>query len=100
MIIPTNLVCVFFGPTIPTSSFNFHFFFILVTVPFLLHSQQCFGNYTTSHGLSIRLSISLSIVKTIDQIQSSLSPAMHPVPVYDVLFYVYVRECMCMLCVI
>ena len=66
MIIPTNLVCVLFGPTIPTPSFNFQFFFILVTVPFLLHSGQLmihimFGNYTTSHGLPIRLSTSLSM---------------------------------------
>ena len=30
MIIPTNLVCVLFGPAIPTSSFNFQFFFVLV----------------------------------------------------------------------
>ena len=28
--IPINLVCAFFGSTIPTSSFNFQFFFILV----------------------------------------------------------------------
>ena len=27
VIIPTNLVCVLFGPAIPTSSFNFQFFF-------------------------------------------------------------------------
>ena len=31
VIIPTNLVCVLFGPAIPTSSFNFiQLFFILV----------------------------------------------------------------------
>ena len=34
-VIPTNLVCVFFGTAIPTSSFNFiQLLFILVTVLF------------------------------------------------------------------
>ena len=61
-----------------------------------------FCNYTTLHGLSIRLSTSLSMVKT-TMIRFSLgvfplSPAMHLVPVYDVLLYVC--ECMCMLCLI
>ncbi len=38
---PQNLVCVLFGPAIPTSSFNFiQLFFILVSVPFLLPSGQ------------------------------------------------------------
>ena len=33
VIIPTNLVCVFFGPAIPTLSFNFiQLFFILVVI--------------------------------------------------------------------
>ena len=40
LIIPTNLVRVLFGPAIPTSSFNFQFFFILVSVPFLLLTGQ------------------------------------------------------------
>ena len=32
-VIPTNLVCVFFGPPIPTSFFNFiQLFFILVAI--------------------------------------------------------------------
>jgi hypothetical protein len=39
VIIPTILVCVLFGPAIPTLSFNF-FYTSLVTVPFLLPSGQ------------------------------------------------------------
>jgi hypothetical protein len=35
VIIPSNIVCVLFGPVIPTSSFD-----IVVAVPFLLPSGQ------------------------------------------------------------
>jgi hypothetical protein len=37
VIIPTNLVCVLFGPAIPTSYFNFiQLVFIIVTLPFFI----------------------------------------------------------------
>ena len=36
VIIRINLVHVLFGPAIPTSSYNFQFFFILVTVLFFI----------------------------------------------------------------
>ena len=61
VIIPTNLVCVLFGATIPTSSFNFiQLFFILVTIPFFIalwakpaiHVFQ--RQYTIWHGLPIQ----------------------------------------------
>ena len=93
LIIPTNLVRVLFSPAIPTSSFNFQFFFILVTVPFFtahwatndLHVVSAII-YTISHGLPIQLLTSLSMVKT-TVIRLNLNVFflfLHLVLVYDV----------------
>ena len=95
-----SCLCIF-GPTIPTSSFNFQFFFILVTVPFLLHSGQLmihimFWQLYHLAWFAHWLSTSLSMVKTtmigfsLDVTVLSLSPAMHLVSVYNVCMWVHV----------
>jgi hypothetical protein len=75
---PQILFGYFFGPTIPTSFFNFiQLFFILVTVPFLFPSEQSRQlvsfNYTILHGLRIQFSTSLWMVKTIKSVFSLIS---------------------------
>ena len=52
VIIPTNLVCVFFDPAIPTSSINFiQLFLYLFLFVFLLHIVQFIN--AILHGLLI-----------------------------------------------
>jgi hypothetical protein len=66
VIIPTNLVCVLFGPAIPTSPFNFiQLFFILCYCFFFiaLWAKPAIHVFSATpsgmHGLPIQLSASL-----------------------------------------
>ena len=95
---PYKLVRVLFGPAIPTSSFNFQFFFILVTVPFLLLTGHATNDlYVVSAIIPPRMVCpfnylnSLSMVKT-TVIRLNLNVFflfLHLVLVYDVLSYIY-----------
>ena len=98
LIIPTNLVRVLFGPDIPTSSFNFQFFFILVAVTFFAAHWATNDLYVVSAIIPPRmvcpfnyLTSSMSMVKT-TVIRLNLNVFflfLHLVLVYDMLSYIY-----------